>query len=298
MTALVGHTVEVGEHVPGHIVGGDAHIPTPEFGGEGVLALGQQTVLRLEAPQLHDFFRDLLLGVQRPVLVEKIGADGGAVVPDGRQQRHNGGPQRGEEFVALGDGQATLVPVQPDLVGVAVGGKVPGLGPAGRHDLFQIGRKQRKIVGALGFRPHRDALLHQLGEGRVLGGGNFRDLVVLPLQLPHLGGLLVVLGVGCRLPQQRGGVLVHQQIKTGPAQHLAGLRPAVGAPLRGHRLGVKVHHVQRIPVGIQLLFQRPQAHNRVFHGMYLVLCKIVLLSAILPQYGNIFHCHGGEFMVL
>ena len=121
------------------------------------------------------------------------------MVPDRRQQGQNGLPQCGEEGVALGDGQASLVPVQPDLVGVPVGGKIPGLRPAGRYDLLQIGGEQRKIVGALRLGPDRNALLHQLGEGRVLGSGDLGDLVVLPLQFPHLGGLLLVLGIGGRL---------------------------------------------------------------------------------------------------
>ena len=59
------------------------------------------------------------------------GAHGRAAGLDGRQQRDDGFAQRREKFVALGNGQALLVAVQQDLIGVAVRCKIPGLGAAG-----------------------------------------------------------------------------------------------------------------------------------------------------------------------
>lgn len=113
-------------------MGGDAHIAAPELGGKGMFALGQVAVGRVQAPQLHDLLADLALGVDGPILVQEVGADGGAVVADVGQQRHDGLPQGGEEFIALGDGKAVLVLIQQHLVRVAVGGKVVGPGRGGQ----------------------------------------------------------------------------------------------------------------------------------------------------------------------
>ena len=146
-----------------------------------MLALGQIAVGRVKAPQLHDLFADPALGVDGPLLVEEVGAHGLAAGLDVRQQRDDGFAQRREKFIALGNGQALLVAVQQDLIGVAVRRKIPGLGAAGGDDLFQIRCKQAEIVRALGLGPGRHALAAQLGEGGVLVGGDPGNLVVLAL---------------------------------------------------------------------------------------------------------------------
>ena len=266
MAALVGHAVQVTEHIAGHVMGGDAHIAAPELGGKGMFALGQVAVGRVQTPQLHDLLADLALGVDGPILVQEVGADGGAVVADVGQQRHDGLPQGGEEFIALGDGQAVLVLIQQHLVRVAVGGKVVGLGAAGSHDLLQIRCKYAEIVGALGLDPGGDALLGQLGKGGVLVSRDLGDLVVGTLQFPYLGALLLGLGIlGC-LAQQSGGVVVDQQVEVGAAQHLAGFGAAIGAALGGDGFSVKIHHVQGVAVGKALLLQRTKADNAFFHS--------------------------------
>ena len=231
-----------------------------------MFALGQVAVGRVQAPQLHDLLADLALGVDGPILVQEVGADGGAVVADVGQQRHDGLPQGGEEFIALGDGQAVLVLIQQHLVRVAVGGKVAGLGAAGSHDLLQIWCKYAEIVGALGLDPGGDALLGQLGKGGVLVSRDLGDLVVGTLQFPYLGALLLGLGIlGC-LAQQSGGVVVDQQVEVGAAQHLAGFGAAIGAALGGDGFSVKIHHVQGVAVGKALLLQRTKADNAFFHS--------------------------------
>ena len=196
MAALVGDAVQVGEHIPLHVVGRDAHIAAPELGGERVLALGQMAVGGIQPPQLHDLLADLTLGVDGPFLVEEVGADGAAPGLDVRQQRNDRLPQGGKKFVALGDGQALLVAVQQHFVGVAVRCKVVGLGAAGGDDLFQIRRKDAEVIGALGLDPGGHALAAQLGEGGVFVGGNLGDFVVLALQIAHLGFFLLGLGIG------------------------------------------------------------------------------------------------------
>lgn len=145
---------------------------------------------RIQTPQLHDLFADGALTVQRPILIEKIGAHGLAPGLNVGEQRHDGLAQRGKKRIALGDGQALLVPVKPDLIRVAVGGKIMRLRPAGGHDFFQIRRKQAEIVRALGLDPDRDALIAKLGEGGVLLSRDLCNLIVLALQLADLGLLL------------------------------------------------------------------------------------------------------------
>ena len=270
VAALVGDAVEVREDVPGHVVGRDAHIAAPELGGEGVLALGQIAVGRVKAPQLHDLFADLTLGVDGPLLVEKVGAHGLAAGLDVRQQRDDGFAQRREKFIALGNGQALLVAVQQDLIGVAVRRKIPGLGASGGDELFQIRREQAEIVRALGLGPGGHALAAQLGEGGVLVGGDPGDLVVLALQIADLGALLLGLGVGSGLLQKGGGAVVDQQVKAGTAQNLGGLGAAIGAALGRDGLGVKVDDGHGIQVGVQLLFQRTQADDGRLHSGDLV----------------------------
>ena len=242
---------------------------------------------RIQAPQLHDLFADLALGVNGPVLVKKIGADGSAAGADIGQQRHDGLAQRGKKFIALGNGQAMFVLVQQHFVGVAVGRKIAGLRTAGGNDFFQIRRKHAEIIGALGFDPGGDALLGQLGKGGVLVGRNFGDLVVGALQFAYLGTLLLGLGVLCGLAQQGGGVIVDQQVKVGAAQHLAGFGTAVGAALGGNGLGVKIHHVQGVAVGKALFFQRAKADDAFFHKK--ILISRGTLFTIIPHYGGFFH---------
>ena len=75
MAALVGDAVQVGEHIPLHVVGRDAHITAPELGGEGMLALGQMAVGGIQPPQLHDLLADPALGVDGPFLVEEVKLD-------------------------------------------------------------------------------------------------------------------------------------------------------------------------------------------------------------------------------
>ena len=265
MAALMGNAVEVGEHVALHIVGRDAHIAAPEFGGEGMLALGQIAVSRIQPPQLHDLFADGALIVQRPHLIEKIGAHGLAPGLNVGEQRHDGLAQRGKKRIALSDRQALLVPVKPDLIRVAVGGKIMRLRPAGGHDFFQIRRKQAEIVRALGLDPDRDALVAKLGEGGVLLSRDLCNFIVLALQLADLGLLLLGLGLGGSLLQQGGGVCVDKQLKAGAAQHLAGLGAAIGAALGGNGLGIEINGVERVAVGKKLLFQRTQADDGRLH---------------------------------
>ena len=156
--------------------------------------------------------------------------------------------------IALGDGQALLVPVKPDLIRVAVGGKIMRLRPAGGHDFFQIRRKQAEIVRALGLDPDRDALVAKLGEGGVLLSRDLCNFIVLALQLADLGLLLLGLGLGGSLLQQGSGVCVDKQLKAGAAQHLAGLGAAVGAALGGNSLGIEINGVERVAVGKNAAF--------------------------------------------
>ena len=269
VAALMGHAVQVAHHVPGHIVGGDAHIPPPEPAGEGVLALGQHHVGGVQAPQLHDVGAQRPLGVHGPVLLQKIRAHRAPPFLNLRQQRHDGLSQRGKKFIAPGDGQPPLIPVQPDLIGISVRVDAGGLTAAGRHDFFQIRRKGGEVVAPLGLGPRRDGLLGQAGEGGVLLGGDVADFIVLTLQFPHLGGLLSVLRLLGGQRQQGGGVIVDEQVESGAAEHLRRRGAAVGAVGGGGGGLVKFHDAEGILIGIQLFFQSAQCGDGVFHTVYL-----------------------------
>ena len=265
MAALVGDAVQVREDVAGHVMRRDAHVAAPELGGEGVLALGQAAVRRVKPPQLHDLAAQGALGVQRPILIEKIGAHGLAPRLNVGQQRHDRLAQGGKKLVALRDRQTMLVPVKPDLVGVAVGREILRLRAAGGNDLFQIGCEDREVVGALRLDPDGDAPVAELREGSVLVGGNFCDLVVPALQLADFGAFLLGLGLGGGLFQKGGGIVVDKQVEAGTAEHLAGLGAAIGTALGRDGLGVKIDDIQGIMIGVELFFQRTQTGDGVFH---------------------------------
>ena len=265
VAALVNHRVQVAGHVVLVVVGGNAHVALVELGGEGVLALAQHAVPLVDAHQLHYSGREHLLGLNGPGAFQEIAGDLRTPLADLLHQRLDHCLQLVEEGVALGHGQALLVLVQPHVVGGLIGIEVGGGAAAVGHDLLQIGGKQREVAGGLGLLPgvHRGG--GQLHEGGVFLGGNLAGLVVHPLQLGHLGGLLLGALLAAGLLQQSGQSRVGDQAVFDAAQHLQRLAPAGIALAGGHGLGVEVDHIQRKLKGVQLLLQVPQGLHGFGH---------------------------------
>ena len=233
----------------------------------------------VQTPQGHDLVGQGALAVDGPVLVQKVGADGGTVVGNGLEQRHNGGPQLGEEGVAALDGQAAFKLVQQHLVGIAVGVDQGSLTAAGCNEPLQIGSKQGKVVVALGLAPHRHRLLGQTGEGGVLIGGDGADAVQADAQLPHLGLLLLGVGFGLGGVQQSVGGGLHQRVKLGAAEDLGCLGPALGTLGRGGGGLVIGHEPQGIIISVKIALQCAQFGNVFFHMVKLLYGRQALLRA-------------------
>ena len=247
------------------VVGGDAHVALVELGGEGVLALAQHAVALVNAHQLHHSRREHLLGLNGPGALQEIAGDLRAPLADLLHQRLDHRLQLVEEGVALCHGQALLVLVQPHVVGGLIGIEVGGGAAAVGHDLLQIGGEQREVAGGLGLLPgvHRGG--GKLHEGGVFLGGDLAGFVVHPLQLGHLGGLLLGVLLIAGLFQQSGQGRVGDQAVFDAAQHLQCLAAAGIALAGGHGLGVEVDHIQRELKGVQLLLQVPQGLHGLGH---------------------------------
>ena len=230
-----------------------------------MLGFAQYAVLRVQPPHFHDLFGKLALLLNGPILIQKVGADGAAALFYGSQQRHNGLAQGGKESIALGNGQAVFIAVQPDFIRVAVRGKIVGLRAQGFHNFFQIRGKTGKVIAALCLAPCGHAFLRQLGERGVLFCRDLANLVIAALQLPHFCLFLFGFGISGSALQQGGGVSADQLVKVGAAQHLHGFGAARAAFRRSYRLTVIIGNGHCVLVGIQSFLQLAQSFDGIFH---------------------------------
>ena len=250
VTALVNHRIHGAGQVVSKIVGGDAHIPVIEIGGKGMLRFPDAAVGPVQPHERHQVVREF------PLLLHRVNPVQEAVVnlgdtPDFFNQRHDGTPEPGEEFVQGFHIHALFVLVQQGVIGGKVRVIVAREFPVEFHNLFQDGAEGGKIVFRFCLVPDGVGFIEQyVVANEFLGGDPLHPVVFLPglLQLPLLK-IGQFLQVGLKKVKQRTVFFAHGQIVDNAAEHFHGLAPALPGAFRRRGDGIQTENAHGVTVG-------------------------------------------------
>ena len=267
MAALVDHAVHAGEQIVLIVVGGDAHIPLVEAGGEGMLRLGDGAAAAVDAHHGHQPVGQLPLDVYREAMLQEVRAGGGLF----RHRQDHGGqplPQGGEEEIQRRHGRALLVAVQHHVVGGLLVVLVGGEAAVVVDELLQVGGEEGVVIGFLGLVPDGGGLRLQLLVGGELLQGDTGHVLVILLEQLGLPGHDVRDQVAALQDGlvDFGGLVIHQQLVGDAGQIPHGPAPALVGIGGGGSVAVGVQDAHGVVVGAGggLIFI--QLGNGLFEG--------------------------------
>ena len=274
VSSLVNHGVHRGGHVVLKVVGGDSHVQIAEAGGIGMLRLGDSAVEPVQAQNVHEIVGELSLLRHRIVGEEEAVVYGGRRLDPG-DQGHQLLPEKGEERIQGLRGHALLILVEKGVIGLEGRIEVSGKPAVIIHNLFQVRRKQGKIVFLLGPGPHALGLVHQNAVVHILLGRNSGDLVIgLPEQLRLPAGLGVQQGgVGFQKGQQRPVFRIGGQIVDCLVEDGHGAAPAFKGISGSGGGGVQIQNTDGVTIGEEPVFYFPEGRK----GIGNIFVHIVLL---------------------